>query len=488
MKRTNRNRFMALVLAAVLTISAIAVNPVKASAAIEINPYETAETVEEITNAVESLLNRISDKDLEKMKKVGIQTLTALLGEFVPGGKTMGPAVQELLGTAFLNKQTSMDDINENINGLYGRIDRFEEDMQNELKNIISIENFDYALFTPFNSEIQGIINSVKNIQDSNMYTEKQKLAIIGAQIDADIEWKKGNSPFVAFTSVTNKINSSNLVDGKDMFTAVYDYFKQRSMFSAEAIDKSRAVLDNIMKNYMAGYTVLLECLTAQLMVNALENKEGIDEYYLGHISTNISEIISKINELNRVVMGTVHNGVIDKSGTVSEKYNRILNINRRIFVNKGKDNIEYCHFLDVTNHGSLWSSNEDMGVGSFKSEVWNRDKHLSGSQIKDIAEFAKGKGMTVREYLAANDIYVANAPQNTYLATSEAYDDFSAVDLISGIIGSIHLHGFYKGINIDEKNPAEKEVLFWNHGCNGYCASTWDFAEPGNAATIPLW
>ena len=500
---TMKTKVMAAILAAVTMTSAAAMIPASVCAA-EFSTAEIVNTASEYKEAAESLLNRITDKDLEKLKNVGIATLLAGFAQFVPGGKVMSPALQAVLGSAFGSKQMSLEDIDKHIEGLYGRIDQFEKDMQNELKNILSIENFDYSIFTPYNSEIEGIVNAIKTAKNSKTYTTKQKLAIIAAQIDGDIEWKKGNSPFVGFTSVSKKLNNANLVDGNDMFTTIYNYFKQRSMFSGEAIDKSKVVMDNIMKNYMAGYTVLMECLTAQLMVNALESKDGIDSYYLDHISTNTDEILAKINELNKVVMGettvrkeisrdesniigdeTVDVYEIDTKNTVSDKYNRILNIDRHRFVNKGKAD-KQIRYIDVTNHGNLWSKKEDMAVGSFNSVVMGGN-HLSGEQLKDLAKYAKEKGQTIRELLDANGIHTSSMPKNTYLATSKAYDDMGVVDFLSGIVGSVHLHGLYKGINVDEKNPSEKEVRMWNHGCNGYCSSTWNFAEPGNAATIQV-
>lgn len=490
--------------------------------AASIDTTTISQELEEYGDAAKNLLNRITDKDLEKMKQVGISTLLAGIAEFVPGGKTLNPALKAVLGSAFGNKQMTLEDIDGRIDELFDRIEQFEKDMKNELKNILSIENFDYSVFTPFNSEIQGIINAIKSAKKSKNYTTKQKLAIIAAQIDRDIEWKKGNSPFVGFTSVSKKLNNACLVDGNDMFTTIYNYFKQRSMFSGEAIDKAKVVMDGIMQNYMAGYTVLMECLSAQLMVNALENKDGIDNYYLDHISTNVDEIQAKIDELNKTILGetivrkeiskdksniigyesrtipgiggytaavygdkTVNVYELDTKNTVSAKYNNILNINRKIFVNKGKAG-KQISTIAVTNHGSLWSSNEDQAVGSFNSVVMSGN-HLSGDQIKDLAGYAKEKGQTIRELLSANGIDTSSLPQNTYLVTEKAYDDMGVKDFLSGIVGSVHLHGLYKGINVDEKNPSEKEVRMWNHGCNGYCSETWDFAEAGNAATIQV-
>ncbi|MBQ1658652.1 MAG: hypothetical protein II059_02280 [Clostridia bacterium] len=525
MKKTGiRTKIIAAVLAAV-TICSVGTMAFSASAmtvnAASIDTTTISQELEEYGDAAKNLLNRITDKDLEKMKQVGISTLLAGIAEFVPGGKTLNPALQALTGAAFGNKQMSLEDIDKRIDELYSRIDQFEKDMQNELKNILSIENFDYSVFTPFNSEIQGIINAIKTAKTSKNYTTKQKLAIIAAQIDRDIEWKKGNSPFVGFTSVSKKLNNANLVDGNDMFTTIYNYFKQRSMFSGEAIDKAKVVMDGIMQNYMAGYTVLMECLSAQLMVNALENKDGIDSYYLDHISTNTDEILAKIDELNKTVLGetivrkeiskdesniiryeerrigafrymapvygdkTVDVYELDSKNTVSAKYNNIINTSRRIFVNKGKANKE-IRYIDVTNHGSLYSKNEDQAVGSFNSMVLSGN-YLSGDQIKDLANYAKSKGQTVRELLSANGIDTSGLPKDTYLVTEKAYDDLGVRDFLSGIVGSVHLHGLYKGINVDEKNPGEKEVRMWNHGCNGYCSETWDFAEAGNAATIQV-
>ena len=524
MKKTGiRTKIIAALLAAVtmcsvgtaMSASAMTVN------AASIDTTVLSEELEEYGDAAKSLLNRITDKDLEKIKQVGISTLLAGIAEFVPGGKTLNPALQALTGAAFGNKQMSLEDIDKRIDELYSRIDQFEKDMQNELKNILSIENFDYSVFTPFNSEIQGIINGIKSAKKSKNYTTKQKLAIIAAQIDRDIEWKKGNSPFVGFTSVSKKLNNACLVDGNDMFTTIYNYFKQRSMFSGEAIDKAKVVMDGIMQNYMAGYTVLMECLSAQLMVNALENKDGIDNYYLDHISTNVDEIQAKIDELNKTVLGetivrkeiskdesniiryeerrigafrytapvygdkTVDVYELDTKNTVSAKYNHIINMNRQIFVNKGNAN-KQISYIDVTNHGSLYSKNEDQAVGSFNSMVLSGN-YLSGDQIKDLANYAKSKGQTVRELLSANGIDTSGLPKDTYLVTEKAYDDLGVRDFLSGIVGSVHLHGLYKGINVDEKNPGEKEVRMWNHGCNGYCSETWDFAEAGNAATIQV-
>ena len=496
MKKTSRinrlrTKVMAAMLAAVMMFSALTFNATKVSAATLPNPYDVAEGLVEVTEdvyefieSVKSVGNRIPDKDIEKMKKIGIQTLTAAMGLFIPGGRVIAPIAQGILGSAFGSHEMSLEDINDNINGLYDVINNFENSMKAELGNVIPVQNFDYAIMTPLNSAISGMARAIKTAQDNPENTPKQMLAIIAAQIDADVEWKKISSVFVAFTSATSKINSGNILNGKDLFTTVYDHFKQRSMFSGEAIDQARVVLDNVMKNYMAAYTILMECLTAQLMVNALESKEGIDPYYLSHISTNVPEIMSKINELNACVVGTMKDGVLDITGTVQEKYNNILNMNRMILVNNGKGDAQLTGAIKTTNHNEFKNVSDDVGVGTFNSKVWS-GSHLTGAQIRDMAAYAKGKGLTVRELLEKNGISTADIPKNTYLASSEAYNDFGAGDVVGCLIGYSDIHGFYKGVDIDEKNPSEKEVTMWKFGSNGIFKEAWNTYVAGNAATI---
>ena len=303
MKKTIKTKVMAAVLAAVTMASAGAMIPTSVCAA-DFSTTEIVSTASEFKDAAESLLNRISDKDLEKLKNVGISTLLAGFAEFVPGGKTLNPALQAVLGSAFGSKQMTLEDIDKNIEGLYGRIDQFEKDMQDELKNILSIENFDYSVFTPYNSEIEGIVNAIKTAKNSKTYTTKQKLAIIAAQIDSDIEWKKGNSPFVGFTSVSKKLNNANLVDGNDMFTTIYNYFKQRSMFSGEAKAKAQEAVDYIYAEMLYGYALVMECLSSQLQIVQLEDKSEFDAYELNTICRDANDIITRMTAVTGMTFG----------------------------------------------------------------------------------------------------------------------------------------------------------------------------------------
>ena len=482
--RTIKGKIVATSLALALSFSAFGFNTANVSAA-ETDVNITSETEFDIFSTADSLLDRITDEDIEAMKKVGLETLLEIFGKAVPGGEIMKPALSGLLGSSILGHETSLDDVNNNINGLYDRIDQFEKDMKDELKNIISIENFDYGPFTDLNSMIKGITNSIKNAQDN--YSAKEQLAIIGAQIGKDLDWKKGDSPFVKFTSTTDKMIKAHMLGSDNLFELVYNYFAQRSMFSGEAIDNTRVVIDEITQYYYAAYGVLLECLTAQLAVNQLENTDGIDPYYLDNISTNVSEIKQKINELNSTVLGVVRNGFIDDRGTVNDMYNNIKFRDRRILVDNNKGNDYLKGRCSVIDHKDLNNRKDDCAVGVLKDLLPN--DRVSYGKNKDLADYARAKGMTVREFLEANGINTCNVPKNANLITSDPYDNLSIGAVLTGLYGSVDLKGLYKGYNIDEKNPTEKEYTMWKNGCTGFMlGDSWDRAEPGYIVTLDIF
>jgi hypothetical protein len=49
---------------------------------------------------------------------------------------------------------------------------------------------------------------------------------------------------------------------------------------------------------------------------------------------------------------------------------------------------------------------------------------------------------------------------------------------------GTATWHAMFKGINIDEVNPVEKEVTYWHTGCHAWGISSWNFGEQHNILT----
>ena len=85
-----------------------------------------------------------------------------------------------------------------------------------------------------------------------------------------------------------------------------------------------------------------------------------------------------------------------------------------------------------------------------------------------DLAAYAKAKDMTIRQFLTSYGYDMSYAPQNAYLVTGDAYTDgIIARNFFTGLGGIQWYHARYRGINVDEKTDRDKEVRFWNYGCN---------------------
>ena len=468
----------------------------------------------EITNTIEDG-DSLSEQDkafLKDLKNVGIETMFELFKELVPGGKVASPALKMIVGKTFGDKETSLDKIEEKLDGLYDRIDQMEENIKKEIENVVPTHLFDYTILTPFNSQIRGILDAIRTIKNDESLSVAEKLCEIGAQIKGDLNWTDSNSAFVRFDSLTTKFNNGNLLNRKDLFTLIYDHFVSTSMFSGEAIDKARKICDILMQEYLAGYAVLSECLLAQLAVNQLspEAKKTLNPYYLNNISTNINQIKSKLSTMHKTVIGDykIENRIVlinlhwdedapgleeDENGepipgawvndgfreekvevfdtnTVSGKYDRMISQERRIFVNKGKSNKTLWNGFNILDLGDLKTNASDKDAAfAYYNEKMGAPT-LSADEVKDLAKYAENKKMTIREFLKANGLDTDSIPKDAKLITSKAIQKEGIVDSLKSLVegmftGSAKFYTVTTGYNIDSRNAEEEEIIVWVEG-----------------------
>lgn len=454
---------------------------------------------------------------------LGVDTLFTGIEEFVPGGKFLVPFLKpianDLLGKG---KEISLDDINEKLDDMFAKLDKLNNDLKNSITNITAIQNFDSFHFTTFNSQIHEIVSQIETIRKLNI-SEENKYAQIAALVNSSSCWADSNNVFVTFSNLTQTLNRASLVKNGDIFTILYDHFAQSCMFSGEAVDKARAAADLIMTDYIAGYYALLQCLSAQSKVCNMtaEQKNRIDPEYLARTTKSQQLITKKVNELKAAVFGNskvrteqyieggynpAFNTYVNRpaysartiveydKNSVAGRYESFKNTKRNLFINHTENGPEINTQLGTVSTKTLpyHSNNEGGGreypikkaVEDFNDRIVP-DAALSGEQIKAIAAFINGKGITVRQYLKNNGFNVDALPGNTYAITSEAYHDMiTAGNIGKAFGGTATWHAMFKGINIDEVNPVEKEVTYWHTGCHAWGISSWNFGEQHNILT----
>ena len=423
--------------------------------------------------------------------------------EMLPYGKVYAPIYKRALAQAYGRKDMTLEDINQNVNGLYSKIDQASRELKGEIQGTVPISNFDCGFFTPLNSQIKSIASSIQRIREDDKLTPVEKLVMIASKIGRENEWNDNSNVLQTMANVTAKLNDSSLVRDQNMFQCIYNYHVKDRMFSSEAKADARPVVDNIMKHYMSAYSVLIDVLAAQYKVNDLIKEVGIEEvrkqvdsYYLDRVSTSSSEIFAKINELTEAVFGGNLDSSSEDGEGVSEdsvygKYIAFQNISENIFVNKGKCNIKLNRDDPVSCRHTTKEWLESKGIWEDRKiaqENFNKyfdevRSPISADHLKDLAAYACAKNTTIRQVLTGAGFNVSKIPGNATFVSSKADNDWNIGDVFTQMVGSNVQHVFIKGYNIDEKNPTEKKFNIWEEGRHGYFVDCWSF--PGNVDAI---
>ncbi|MBR6103235.1 MAG: hypothetical protein IKP95_12470 [Ruminococcus sp.] len=310
---------------------------------------------------------------------------------------------------------------------------------------------------------------------------------------------------------------TDSLIQSGDIFTVIYKHFAKSSMFSGEAVDKARAAVDLIMTDYVAGYFALLQCLAAQIKVcNMTENqKSTIDAKYLSRI-TDMPELINdKIEDLTESVIGKKTEETkkvryvarydyklsqfggyerkpvykyreektvkYDDSG-IRGRYNAFANTPRNILINNDTAQAAIAKNITCADTYDLAQSGAFIGVDEVARRYnnWIAQKQaINCNQVRALAAYAAANGLTIREYLERNGFNTDRLPAHTVAAAGDAYDDtLTARTFAVGLVGSFVTHTMIKGFDIDEKNPAEQEVIIWNTGIHAISFDGWSFGE----------
>ena len=517
-KVTKKARIGIAALAAIMTMSFAA--PLAANAA----------TLPEGQSVVCMALNDTDKETLNTLKGIGLDTMFGAFEEYVPGGKIASPALKSILGSAFGDKEMTLEDIDKKLDGLYAKLDQMEDNLKKEIENVIPTYLFDYTILTPFNSQIRGILDAIRTIRNNDKLTEDEKLCEIGAQIKSDLFWTDQNSAFVLFDSLTTKFNNANILNQKDLFTLIYDYFVSQSMFSGEAIDKARTICDTLMQEYLTGYLVLTDCLLAQNQVVCMSEsrQKELNPYYFSNISTNLSQIKNKLDKLSKVVIGnskrdiqnvyvgqhwdnsalnynpyngqwwygawvsdyeTRDMGKYDKE-TVSGKYYTMIDQSRQIFVNKGNSCKDFSTKMKTSNIGNYKNYASDSYGARDHFNYRFDGTYLTSDEAKALADYAKAKKMTIREFLTANGFDMKDVAKDAVLITSEVKIDESVSSAVkeyfSGVFtGKCQYSATYTGFNIDSKNPSEKTYSVWTSGVNNWVK--WE-EKCGSGTAVSFW
>ena len=166
----------------------------------------------------------------------------------------------------------------------------------------------------------------------------------------------------------------------------------------------------------------------------------------------------------------------------------KAFDVSRTLFVNKGHDNRELNKVLARHDHtdnpDADGNFNEHMGHNSAVNFNNKLDYcSLQFDKVKAIANYAKQKGMTIRELLNKNGFDTSNLPKNTNIVTKKAFDD--SVSKLSAFVMYNYQKAYYNGVNIDAKGATEQKIQILDCGINAWKWEKWNYMKGGNACVF---
>ena len=435
------------------------------------------------------------DKDLLTVHKITTKTLLKVLGEcWKPYGKFVVPGLEVVLDTIIGGEKDptmeKLEEISDKIDKLFDKIDESEKTIINSIQTELGISDF-YKSYVSFKSKTEKMARTIKKISDNPSLSNADKLAKIASLAGNYYEWDSKFSE--VFENLNEFMNKASLSTGKNIFETVYDHNCKTSMFSGEAMDKSKELCNLIMQTYSAGCTTILEVLGAQLYVNSLtdETKATIDKEYMAHICQKPDDIMDETEDILTALIGNKTEEGFEGKGAVAKMMEKTFSRPRNIIVNEGHG--DPCDYLKTTLFGKDFKS-----IPSVNEEKWNEKKRagqqadwfnenvtngqINGDLVKAIAKYAAKHGKTVRTLLNENGFDTSNLPKNCYIISCGAWGDSTFYMFAE------HGWAYFKGINIDDASGSEQQVKFWNVGWNGqdtpfgFIGEKWNFAEAGSA------
>lgn len=266
------------------------------------------------------------------------QTGVATIGELVPGGKTMGPALNVLggllgVGDEGLSQQdliNKLKDVNKQISGLSKSIsafrtemnkglDKLERDMYaeiddalNKITNDVFINGVGAELDT-LQTQVSGrngIAHKIDTINGDTDMTEEEKAIEIAYLIGNNSEWNQTQNALYRFKLVGNLLAGQTYRDtkGRNLYQVLYDNAAVNSKLSGEAYNKISPYIDRVVYEYFYAYTTLSQCLSASLAVSLMTDEEAkkLDavtyEHYL-ECKTSTGLVKRELDNINKQLL-----------------------------------------------------------------------------------------------------------------------------------------------------------------------------------------
>lgn len=420
------------------------------------NLLPTTEGVEVAQNASKSSID--VDKTVKSiLNQAYSKAIDTALGKIPFAGAVSGPLkglVLKMLGVDGSDepKPTDPSSITNK------KIDESREEIKRAIETVPTIGEYGTRLDN-FTTSVTTIAQKMEKYDQESSLTENERAIKIAALVGNASEWASEKDSifnqmnFAAQTMRTKSHEGPKTdVKARNLYDVFYDYNKETSMFSGEAMNKADNAITLRTNEYVANCAVLVEVLKAHERVADMTDAEvaalskGARDTY-EKIKSDKMDIRMQIKEIFETFTGNkessyeaVRYGILDAAG---DYYNK----DKTTLIEKEGEG-----FKETKLSADLYTIKSE----SFSEIAVKRHSALSEDQVKRIQAHVNSIGTDMCKYLESvgfNMERIKDSGRTPYLSTLKG-----RASGISGAKGvSVPRKKYFSGINMT-KNGAEEE------------------------------
>ena len=470
----------------------------KAARAIE-DAHKEAERIQKEIKTVGDVLNLIMTKDTTKalpvvcnndtkgtvalktysetaekvygiMREAYSTALSATLGD-IPYVKVVADPLKGLilnligLGDDKLPNENEVDHAAE----ASAKIDELKGETKRAIETVGSIRDYGSRL-DAFTSSSTTLAQQIEKLKSSKSMTENEKAVKIAALIGNSSSWVPGNTSIFSQMNFAAQSMRSKSQDGpkadanaRNLFDLFYDYNKETSLFSGEAMDRGTPAIQKRVSQYAANCGVLAEALRAHEKVANFTEKD------IAALDQNTRKVYDKIKSSKE----DIHMQMKDIIETFTGSKNSAIESARYGILDAAKDHYSKDRLILLEKDGEtiketkLGSLLYTMKSENHNCDTLKKESALSRNQALRLQEHVNGLGISMGEFLKKMGFDMSDAKDgNRAVLFSTLEKDDSICLTTRGGHGTAKY--YYRGTDLNKvgaKEESKRYCFYENRG-----------------------
>ena len=349
------------------------------------------------------------------------------------------------------------------------KIDELKGETKRAIETVGSIRDYGSRL-DAFTSSSTTLAQQIEKLKSSKSMTENEKAVKIAALIGNSSSWVPGNTSIFSQMNFAAQSMRSKSQDGpkadanaRNLFDLFYDYNKETSLFSGEAMDRGTPAIQKRVSQYAANCGVLAEALRAHEKVANFTEKD------IAALDQNTRKVYDKIKSSKE----DIHMQMKDIIETFTGSKNSAIESARYGILDAAKDHYSKDRLILLEKDGEtiketkLGSLLYTMESENHNCDTLKKESALSRNQALRLQEHVNGLGISMGEFLKKMGFDMSDAKDgNRAVLFSTLEKDDSICLTTRGGHGTAKY--YYRGTDLNKvgaKEESKRYCFYENRG-----------------------